>query len=331
MVPTSLPAHGATDSGPEPDLDFSSNAHPLGPCPAVLQAMGRHDPTRYPDPAYSALRRRIAAFHHVDPDRVVIGAGAAELIHRMVRIGGGTVQHQTPGFGEYSHAAGCAGLTTAGFPSAELPDPAPGTVFLCLPNNPDGFCPSGESLEELAGRCTERGAHLVLDLAYLPFLESPPTLPASAIQLHAPNKCMGLVGVRAGYAVMPEASSGAPLRAGAPSWVVGTESVEFLGACVSREAQFWLEETTPLARRLRADLASVLRDRGFEVVESLATHMIARHPRFPESRALVSQLRERGVRVRDTTSMGLHGWIRLAARPQPEIASLSAILEDVLG
>lgn len=335
MPPTSLPHHGATDSGPEPDLDFSSNAHPLGPCPAVLDGLRRHDPTRYPDPSFLSLRRQIAAVHDVDPDRIVVGSGAAELIHRIVRAFGGTVASQRPGFGEYAHAAACAGVRHADFPSSEfpttwVPDRAPSTVFLCLPNNPDGSCPTSADLARIAATCAGTGAHLVLDLAYLPFLEAPPTLPATAIQLHAPNKAMGLVGVRAGYAVMPDTAAGVRLSALAPSWVLGTEAVAFLEACVSHEARSWLRETTPRARELRCALASMLRDRGLEVVESPATHLIARPQESPGIPDFAKALRRSGVRVRDTTSMGLPGWIRLGARPTDETEALSTVLGKLL-
>lgn len=330
MLPTSLPVHGATDSGPEPDLDFSSNAHPLGPCPAVLAAMGRHDPTRYPDPSYAELRRRLAGVHGVHPDQVVVGAGAAELVHRIVRAGGGTVRHQLPGFGEYAHAAACAGLPCGPFPSEGTPEAGPGTVFLCLPNNPDGSCPDSPTLAALAQGCHSGGATLVLDLAYLPFLESPPALPISAIHLHAPNKAFGLVGVRAAYALAPDPESGRRLAAAAPSWVLGAQGVAFLEACVGEAALGWLAETSPTARDLRAALASLLRGHGFRVRESSATHLVARHEALEGSGALAAALRQKGVRVRDTSSMGLPGWVRLAARPRHEIARLGEILQDIL-
>lgn len=321
-----LPSHGATDAGPEPELDFSSNAHPLGPCPVSLRALRAHDPSRYPDPSYTALRRKLASRHGVDPDQVVPGSGAAELIHRLVRLAGGTVQHRRPGFGEYAHAARCAGLPTAEFDDPAHVAPVAGSLFVCLPDNPDGHVPSEPDLADLADRCRHRGTTLVLDLAYLPFLASPPALPASAVQLHAPNKAAGLTGVRAAYAVVPDPASGRNLAALAPSWVVGTEGVGFLEALATPETRAWLEQTAPSARHLRSVLASVLRRHGFLTRESEATHLVARHPGWTDSGMLTARLREAGVRVRDTTGMGLPGWVRLAARPEAEIEHLDRIL-----
>src|ERR1043166_7153644 len=74
--------HGGTDSDTEPRHDFSSNANALGPNPHVLRAIRAADLSRYCDPHYKALKEQLGAFHAVDPERVVVGAGASELILR---------------------------------------------------------------------------------------------------------------------------------------------------------------------------------------------------------------------------------------------------------
>lgn len=321
-----IPHHGATDAGPEPVLDFSSNAHPLGPCPSAREALRAVDSTRYPDPSYAKLRETLGRFHDVHPDRIVVGAGAAELIHRIVRVRGGSVTHSHPGFGEYAHAARCAALPSRTFPSRGRIPPVPGTHFLCIPNNPDGFLPEDDDLAVLDDDCRKNDALLVLDLAYLPFLEIPPRLPESALHLHAPNKAMGLVGVRAAYAVAPDDRLGRILSGSAPSWTLGTEGEAFLDATVRSEALAWLRETASEARSLRAFLAERLRESGYEVHESKATHLVARHPDHPDSTRLAALWRSKGVRVRDTASMGLDGWIRLAARPRAEIEHLTGTI-----
>src|ERR1700730_17789552 len=84
VMPNLDPVHGGTDSMPDPRYDFSSNANPLGPCPSVLAAVRSADVTRYPDPLYAKLRATLAAQHKTTPDRIVIGAGASELILRLI-------------------------------------------------------------------------------------------------------------------------------------------------------------------------------------------------------------------------------------------------------
>ncbi|MHB8817154.1 MAG: pyridoxal phosphate-dependent aminotransferase, partial [Steroidobacteraceae bacterium] len=100
------PVHGSTDSQPEPRYDFSSNANALGPCPPVLAAVRAADVSRYPDPLYTRLRGRLAQWHGIKPDRIVVGAGASELIVRLVRHFDRTVLQLAPTFSEYGRGAG---------------------------------------------------------------------------------------------------------------------------------------------------------------------------------------------------------------------------------
>src|SRR5260370_38207169 len=99
------PMHGGTDSMPEPRYDFSSNANPLGPCPSVLAAVRNADVTRYPDPMYTQLRATLANHHRTTPGRIVVGAGASELILRLIRRIDGAGQQLVPPFAEDRHGA----------------------------------------------------------------------------------------------------------------------------------------------------------------------------------------------------------------------------------
>src|ERR1700722_1969713 len=103
------PTHGGTDSMPDPRYDFSSNANPLGPCPSVLAAVRNADVTRYPDPMYTQLRATLANYHRTTPDRIVVGAGASELILRLILRIDGAVQQLVPTFSEYGRGARLGG------------------------------------------------------------------------------------------------------------------------------------------------------------------------------------------------------------------------------
>src|SRR5689334_1027668 len=117
-----LPLHGGTDTGPEPHWDFSTNANPLGACPAVLDAVRAADITCYPDPHYVALRAALAAHHATDPACIVIGTGVSELILRLVRTCPGPVLVLGPTFSEYARCAWIEGRTVleAATPAAFL-------------------------------------------------------------------------------------------------------------------------------------------------------------------------------------------------------------------
>ena len=74
------PLHGGPDAQGVPLHDFSTNANACGPCPQALAALQQADRSRYPDPAYTALRGQLAEFHGVAADRIVIAASASEFI-----------------------------------------------------------------------------------------------------------------------------------------------------------------------------------------------------------------------------------------------------------
>ena len=319
------PLHGATDSGPEPLHDFSTNANPVPPCPAVRAAAV----TRDPDPAYTALRAGLAAAHGVSPDRIVVGAGASELILRLVRRHDGTVTVLGPTFSEYARCARLEDrrlreVTNPGL-YLKIAAERESLGFVCWPNNPTGELWPTEFLERAAVSHT-----LVLDLAYAPLCAEVPdarlrSVMARSICLHAPNKAFGLTGVRAAYAVLPAPDP----RLGwlAPSWVLDAAGEAFLRATVEPEARQWLAACRPLIAKMRCELAAGLRGLGCEVRESPATFLLAR---VGEATAVTRELRARGLRVRDATSFGLPEHIRVSAAPLAAQERLLSELSELL-
>ena len=84
-TPTLL-CHGGPDAQGAAPHDFSTNSNACGPCPLALTAVQQADATRYPDPAYTALRAQLAAFHGLAPARIVLAGSASEFIHRITAL-----------------------------------------------------------------------------------------------------------------------------------------------------------------------------------------------------------------------------------------------------
>ena len=72
--------HGGPDAAGIPVFDFSTNSNACGPCPEALRALQSADATRYPDPAYTALREVLGAFHGVVPGRIVLAGGPPQVM-----------------------------------------------------------------------------------------------------------------------------------------------------------------------------------------------------------------------------------------------------------
>ncbi len=329
-MPSKLhPVHGGTDSAAEPRYDFSSNANPLGPCPAVLDAVRRADVTRYPDPSYTRLRETLASDHGVSPERIVVGAGASELILRLIQRSTGTVQQLTPTFGEYARGALVAGrkLVSAGTRAAFLrvQQRHPGIGFVCWPNNPTG---EQYPLEFVAAAAA--AGPLVIDLAYAAMCESGAVAgieeaAARAFRLYSPNKAYGLTGVRGAYVITPRIERRLALQA--PSWVIGRDAEAMLSAGVRPEARAWLQQTIPLFVHWRSQLSRSLRERGLPVRESPTTFLMAE---VGNAAQVARRLRQQRVRVRDASSFGLRRWIRMSAQEPKARRALLAALTDAL-
>jgi histidinol-phosphate aminotransferase len=323
------PQHGGTDSMPEPRYDFSSNANPLGPCPSVLAAVRSADVTRYPDPMYVQLRAALAAHHRTTADRVVVGAGASELILRLIACIGGSVQQLVPTFSEYGRGARLAGRrlvssrSPAGFMRSQSKHP--GLGFICWPNNPTGDLWSSEFVSGAAAR-----GPLVVDLAYAPLCDGVhaaiiETAAAGAYRLYSPNKAFGLTGVRGAYLVMPRLDR--RIARAAPSWVIGRDAVAMLEAAMQPRACEWLTQGKPKWLRWRVRLARSLRQLGVPVRESPATFLLAN---VGDAARVSAHLRRHEVRVRDCSSFGLRQWIRLSAQPPAAQKALLTALKRAL-
>ena len=140
MQPTLWPLHGGPDAQGAALHDFSTNSNACGPCPHTLAAVQQADATRYPDPAYTALRAQLAAFHGVAPERIVLAASASEFIHRITALaaqqGVQAVALPAHSYGDCAQAAQARGLQTlrpgdAGWSAA-------GLQWACEPSSPLG-------------------------------------------------------------------------------------------------------------------------------------------------------------------------------------------------
>jgi L-threonine-O-3-phosphate decarboxylase len=89
-------------------LDFSASINPLGTPDSVLTAIERAISLSgsYPDRQYLRLRQAIAGFHNIDPDWVLPGNGAAELLTWAGRelAGMAAVGLIRPAFSDYDRA-----------------------------------------------------------------------------------------------------------------------------------------------------------------------------------------------------------------------------------
>lgn len=294
--------HGGPDAHGVPRHDFSTNANACGPAPIDWRDA---DPTRYPDPSYTALRRALAAFHGVDERRIVLAASASEFIARIstavaLRWPNAGVHLPRPGYGDYEAAARARGLRDVAADEARL-------VWHASPSSPFG--------RSMPLRVTPGAIHVV-DRAYAPLrLQGEDVaLSDAAWQLWSPNKALGLTGIRGAYAIAPHDDDGitALLDALAPSWPLGAHAVLMLQAWTSPAMQAWLHESRATLRIWKTRQLALCASLGWQCEPSDTPFCIARAPAIADR---LPALRAHGIKLRDAASFGLPGAVRVSVQP----------------
>lgn len=332
---------------PEDVLDFSASVSPLGPPAGVWEAMRRVDLTAYPDPACLELREAIAArLIRQSPclagqgglslDCILAGNGSTELIHLLARAfltpplkpAHNSALQLGPTYGEYAGACRLAGASIsalearreAGFSwdmeqaAEHIDSQRPSLVFLCNPNNPTGVFLAQSEVEALAQATQRVGGLLVLDEAYLGFVDQPwDTLSLLAwdnvVLLRSMTKDYALTGLRLGY-LLASAKLTARLSAFQPDWSVNALA-QAAGLVALADAGY-LPRARQAVAQAREYLTEELTHLGFRVYPSAANFLLVD---VGDGAAWRERLMRRGLFVRDCASFGLPDCIRVGIRP----------------
>jgi len=230
FLPPPSPKQAPADSQPRL-VKLDSNENPFGPSPRALEAMqsALAATNAYPDDDCSELRRKLATYHDVRTEQVLITAGSTALLgllcQTMLAPGLNAVTSERS-FVVYSmavHATGAqlieAPMREDGFDLAAMLDAInedTRIVFVANPNNPTGTMLEAETVDEFIA---EVPGHVVvvLDEAYYEFalhfaarrkVEYSRSLSylrqgASVIVLRTFSKAHGLAGLRVGYGLGP--------------------------------------------------------------------------------------------------------------------------------
>jgi histidinol-phosphate aminotransferase len=227
---------------PEEVLRFDGNTPPA-PLPTSTAAALAEELARihtYPHGGYPRIHEAIAAYAGVDPDEVVLGAGADDLIMLVARAfaGPGDVVAvvDEPTYPVLRGAAWLAG--------AEVGREAPVLTFCCRPHNPTGGLVPLPAARPLA-----------VDEAYFEFAGETAAglLGDGVVVIRTFSKAFGLAGARIGYA-LAERETAAELRARQAPAPVSTLSVALALAALDAgppDVSAVVEERERVAGRLR--------------------------------------------------------------------------------
>jgi histidinol-phosphate aminotransferase len=269
-------------------------------------------------PYYEELEKALGEL--VD-GQVTVTAGITEALYLLgiLALRGRKVVIPRHTYGEYERVARIFGTKVVKGPNepeklAELVE-RNSVVFFCNPNNPDGRFYRVKELKPLLDAVEDRKALLILDEAFIDFverLESPEG--ENIVKLRTFTKSYGLPGIRVGYVLgFKEA-----FRSVRMPWSIGSTGLAFLEFLL-KDGFEHLRKTMPLIWREKERLEKELR------VKSDANFFIKR---VGDAKGFAEALKRRGILVRDCTSFGLPEYVRFSVRrPEENSALIDAFRE----
>jgi histidinol-phosphate aminotransferase len=331
---------------PDEILKLASNENPLGPSPRALRALQEALPrvNLYPDGNAFYLKQRLAAHLEVQPANLLLGNGSNELIelvgHAYMGPGVEVVVSEFC-FAVYPLVTQLFGARLVTVPAkryghdldAMLGAITPRTrvVFVANPNNPTGTTVPAGALERFADAVPPH-VLLVVDEAYVEFLDSPPNLLArlregaqsNLLLLRTFSKIYGLAGLRLGYGI------------GVPELIALLEKARqpFNVNALAQAAALAALDDAEHVRRTRENNAQGLRffeaafrRIGLEFIPSAANFILVR---VGEGQRVFEAMQRQGVIVRPMGGYGLGEWVRITIGTPEQNERCLAALQNAL-
>jgi histidinol-phosphate aminotransferase len=342
-------------------VKLASNENPLGPSPAAIEALretasGVHS---YPKASHADLTAKLADRWGVADEQVWLAAGADGALDYLARAAlepGDSVLVPDPGFAYYPMSARYHHGEVATYELSKADGFDYGAdavlsaydgervVYVTTPHNPTGAEMSLEGIELVAEE-TDEETLLIVDEAYGGFTDAD-----SAVGLlddrddvavtRTFSKVYGLAGLRLGYALVPGEWADAYARVNTP--FAASEAACRAGlAALDDDDHF--EQSVHVARWAReymrdAVVAPTFESGGNFVLVDVAAELdgVAAEPEDgvegDETPAghVAGALQERGVIVRDCTSFGLPGCVRVTCGTENETRRAVRALNEVL-
>ena len=333
----------ATGIAPGEVIDFSVSSNPNGPPPGLRVTTKGVRIERYPDSEANELRRCLGGKLGIEPRNILVGSGSTELIRlaALAYLGkGDTAVVIQPTFGEYEVACNIMGgqivrqqlalddgfSLDTGSMVEMVKRHKPKVIFINNPNNPTGNYVSRHDFEKLLAAAPD--SLIVLDEAYVSFVEnawSPVDLThdSNLLVLRSMTKDYALAGLRLGYAIGRKEIIDS-LRRVCPPWNVNSIAQQ-AGLLVLQQDDF-LRRSRAIAARSKKYLMGELTRLGFRCLPSEANFFLVE---VGDAAGFRRRLLGKKMLVRDCTSFGLPGYIRLAPRDPRACRRLIAAIEEL--
>src|SRR3954452_4070553 len=331
-----------------PTIDLSSTEWPNFPNAEIMNAAiaaARGRVNGYPDRHAEAIRRVLAERHEVEPEQVVVGNGAAELLQNAALLllrEGGELVTPWPSYPLYPLMTQRAGgrpvpvELRGGRADVDALRAAVGprtrVVVVCNPNDPTGAYLDSQALGTLLGALPEH-VHVLLDEAYVEFqdvedvdacLRLVDAFPRLLV-FRTFSKIWGLSGLRAGYVVGSRAATDV-LAGLAPALGVNVLTQAGLAQALKIGGPE-IERRRALVIEQRRRVLNALHDMPVDAPDSQANFIWLRAPGLSGAE-LAGRLERSGVIVAHGGALGDEDHVRAAIRGGAAADRLLSALEN---
>ncbi len=337
-------------------LDFSINTNPLGIRQeiraAAISAIGDMD--KYPDMRQEKLKAAIGKMEGVDPDHIICGNGASEMIFALVTaLKPEKTLLLSPSFTEYEIAVDSVRTEKVFYLLKEensfdlkedILERINGDIdmfFICNPNNPTGRMIEKELLKRILEKCCENDVCLVIDESFTGF--SPRYDECSMVEeaerydnliiLKSFTKMYSLPGLRLGYGIIKDPEIVEKLEKSRAPWSVSNiaESAG-IAACALKKHP---DNTRAFIKREKNKIClqmSYLEEKGIRFIESEADFILFTAPDV-KGKNLYDLLLERNMLIRRCGDFrGLDGrWYRISVQDEASNQKLMKALKEIYG
>jgi threonine-phosphate decarboxylase len=188
--------------------NFSSNVYFGGMPTALKDSIASYLDVieHYPSPIGQELNQAAAAYHALSAEQFLFTNGATEAIYLIAQLfSGKTASIVSPTFSEYEDACRLHGIDVTRVLRENLGLVNTDLVFICNPNNPDGYCYHRTELIKVVAE--NSSTTFVIDEAYIDFAMGTDSLVNTTNQyqnliiLRSLTKTFAIPGLRLGYIV----------------------------------------------------------------------------------------------------------------------------------
>lgn len=316
-------------------VQLNLNENPFGPSPKALAALQSvlAEIHRYPEISTADLHQKIADFHHVAAEQVLVTAGATELLCMIARalLGPGTnAITSAKSFIVYKLATQVTEGRLIEIPTqgnsydlaaiARQITANTRIVFIANPNNPTGTLLSADQLDHFVGRLPSH-VLLVIDEAYGDFAEAFAHKRGvmyshafdyirenrNVILLKTFSKAHGLAGLRVGYGIGPAhlISLFAPMRV-----IFSVSSIAQAAAAAALHDADHIRDAVENNLQQADSLLTELQRMGYQIGETWANFLYCELQQ--DAAPFADRLREQGVIVQPLGLWGAPNAIRVS-------------------